>query len=773
MNPASVIVPVFTVVVASPAIAQPRFDIHQVGLADAEHTEPTTGERSSSMWSLANPGWVAGTSRQLAVSPEGATVWFADPVTWESVPISPRDAEHTSSSGQRNASIVYTMFAPNRASILMTARRWVGENPAGTSSWRFSPEARELQRLGFWDTIHTNTVSGEQVATILLRGDSDDVAGTSSRYISGITRGTSAWHSSPGGPVVRIGLWDALHVAPDGACQSTPTLMNTTGIVAGTSVLYHGAALPPGQSAWRFDPAGGGTIRLGLLDAEHTDPTGYHVSTPRQIDTLGNVCGESDRYVGGQYKGLDVWVYRAATGDTATVAIMDAEHASASGLRTSRVAMQRGDGFVFGRSTRYNGGWIPLGDTPWVFNVQTEHLTRAGLTDAAHTSSTGVRSSGMTHRLADGRLIGWSRRYRLTSTNGTTVWMLNPSTGQHAPLGYFDAAHVVAATGYHESQVGTVTPSGIVCGVSRRGTNGPMTVWRFDPLTGVTTQTGVLDAAHLESTGYASGGWGTSGDARVGEDRVVGFSDRLAAVGGGRSHWYFDSLSGTVHRLGLTDSRHLLPTGASTGEYRDVFYGDWTVGSADRYLGTTEIGETAFLHDAATRESHPIVLSERGDGYAYSSVSLATPAGRAFGVYRDFSAPSGVEYRGFYRDSNGVWPLDLLVDGGFESAGYRHPQYEDAGFSMWSLSSTTVAGTVVRADRPGYQGIVLTLLDDCDADVNCDFALDGFDVEIQELAIGGDMTDYCPPDPDFNRDFALDGFDIEDVETVVGGGPCP
>lgn len=61
----------------------------------------------------------------------------------------------------------------------------------------------------------------------------------------------------------------------------------------------------------------------------------------------------------------------------------------------------------------------------------------------------------------------------------------------------------------------------------------------------------------------------------------------------------------------------------------------------------------------------------------------------------------------------------------------------------------------------------------CDGDVNCDLALNGLDVEVQELAIGGEMTDYCQTDPDFNGDFALNGLDVESVESVVGGGPCP
>ncbi len=61
----------------------------------------------------------------------------------------------------------------------------------------------------------------------------------------------------------------------------------------------------------------------------------------------------------------------------------------------------------------------------------------------------------------------------------------------------------------------------------------------------------------------------------------------------------------------------------------------------------------------------------------------------------------------------------------------------------------------------------------CDPDVNCDFALDGFDVETMERAVGGDMSDFCQEDPDYNGDFALDGFDVEAIEVGVGGGPCP
>ncbi|GJQ30759.1 MAG: hypothetical protein HBSAPP03_26430 [Phycisphaerae bacterium] len=68
---------------------------------------------------------------------------------------------------------------------------------------------------------------------------------------------------------------------------------------------------------------------------------------------------------------------------------------------------------------------------------------------------------------------------------------------------------------------------------------------------------------------------------------------------------------------------------------------------------------------------------------------------------------------------------------------------------------------------------VLTVVYCCDPDVNCDGAVNGFDVEIMELAVGGDFTDFCQADADYNRDGAVNGFDVEAVELSVGGEPCP
>lgn len=88
---------------------------------------------------------------------------------------------------------------------------------------------------------------------------------------------------------------------------------------------------------------------------------------------------------------------------------------------------------------------------------------------------------------------------------------------------------------------------------------------------------------------------------------------------------------------------------------------------------------------------------------------------------------------------------------------------EDSGTA--SISEAAIDDLAVRrfvCEMPG-----------CDGDVNCDLALNGNDVEVQEMAVGGDLADYCLPDPDFNGDMALNGGDVEAVEVVVGGGACP
>ncbi|CAG0953924.1 hypothetical protein PHYC_00353 [Phycisphaerales bacterium] len=64
------------------------------------------------------------------------------------------------------------------------------------------------------------------------------------------------------------------------------------------------------------------------------------------------------------------------------------------------------------------------------------------------------------------------------------------------------------------------------------------------------------------------------------------------------------------------------------------------------------------------------------------------------------------------------------------------------------------------------------VLPTCDPDVNCDGALNGFDIQSTEEAVNGDYSDFCQASADLNGDGAENGFDVEFEEQRVNGAPC-
>ncbi|CAG1007069.1 Aldose sugar dehydrogenase YliI [Phycisphaerales bacterium] len=91
----------------------------------------------------------------------------------------------------------------------------------------------------------------------------------------------------------------------------------------------------------------------------------------------------------------------------------------------------------------------------------------------------------------------------------------------------------------------------------------------------------------------------------------------------------------------------------------------------------------------------------------------------------------------------------------------------DAG--TYDVVASNICETAVSASIALVVGQCVT----CDPDVNCDGAVNGFDIESMEQAVNGDLSNFCQADPDYNHDGAVNGFDIEAVEQGVNGGPCP
>jgi hypothetical protein len=60
--------------------------------------------------------------------------------------------------------------------------------------------------------------------------------------------------------------------------------------------------------------------------------------------------------------------------------------------------------------------------------------------------------------------------------------------------------------------------------------------------------------------------------------------------------------------------------------------------------------------------------------------------------------------------------LDAVIEGGFESAGFVLPQYENGYINFFSTGEGRWRGTVARSDRPGQSLFVLLPTATCAAD---------------------------------------------------------
>ncbi|CAG1007203.1 hypothetical protein PHYC_03402 [Phycisphaerales bacterium] len=111
--------------------------------------------------------------------------------------------------------------------------------------------------------------------------------------------------------------------------------------------------------------------------------------------------------------------------------------------------------------------------------------------------------------------------------------------------------------------------------------------------------------------------------------------------------------------------------------------------------------------------------------------------------------------------------ISLYVDG---QIGADHvPMLAGATGGVGSFSTYVM----IPGDDAAYLDNLTITAPGCDPDVNCDGAVNGFDIEAMEQAVNGDQSGFCPPDADFNGDGAINGFDVEAVEQSVNGAPCP
>jgi len=460
---------------------------------------------------------------------------------------------------------------------------------------------------------------------------------------SGINR-EKPWTWTFGTGTVRLGLMDAEHTGPGNARNANYAWINEAGAIIGTSHRNMGG----GTSAWIWTQETG-TTRLGLIDAQHTSSNGYRESTTTLMNELGLVLGSSLRYQGDSDAGETAWVWSVLDGLT-RLGFIDAAHTRSDGARVSRARGLTNTGMVVGNSIRFNGAQ-ESGQSAWVWSDD-EGLTRLGFVDADHTGTDGVQTSSVQPAYRNpgpsGQVIGWSSRYVAGNEGGTSAWVWNRDGGL-IRIGLTNAQHTYP-NGWQSSAASQQNTAGHVLGYS---------------------------SSHNQDDLFLSG----------------------------TSAWIWTSTLGTI-RLGLYDSQHTSMTGRQES-YAGLSEGGQAFGFSLRYNGDLEAGRTAWVWTADTgpiRLGYTDAPHTKTDGTQYSWVGGLSTSPRVIGFSERYIGNSISGYSAW------TWsPLGGLVRLGFTDSQHTSTAGQQGSFAEWINDSGLVVGWSQRwngSTSAGFTGWV-------------------------------------------------------------------
>lgn len=399
--------------------------------------------------------------------------------------------------------------------------------------------------------------------------------------------GANAQWLPPHWPIERLGLLDAQHTSPTGYQSTLPTSAGGASMaglwVIGGSQRFEGGGE---TSGWVWSP-GVGTVRLGFTDAQHTSSAGKQAGSATGVTSEGVVIGDSTRYTGAANSGSTAWRWSGATGLT-ELGFSGADYVRADGYRASRALLIAEGGLIVGESDRYCGS-ANAGTAAWAWETGSG-LTRIGFFDAMHTTPNacgGRQYSRIAGMSPGGVVAGSSDQALIFALYGRSAWVWDRAHGSRR-VGLFDAEHtsmILTGPPFQFSDSRGVGATGETFGVSRRFTSGGAhageSAWVWQETSG-TSRVGLTDAEHTTAIFPL---YQNSGVIGVVSGRAFGHSQRFAggSEARGQTAWTWTSAGGhTV--IGDTDAEHTrVSDGARTSAVIAVSAAGAAMGYSDRY----------------------------------------------------------------------------------------------------------------------------------------------------------------------------------------------
>lgn len=314
--------------------------------------------------------------------------------------------------------------------------------------------------------------------------------------------------------------------------------------------------------------------------------------------------------------------------------------------------------WIFGESTRYNGGPAELGKASWIWSAGAG-TARVGLfTGSEFTSSGGTQSTFLgTFSAAAGRFIGYSERFLgEAESRGFAVWTWTSSDGTQR-IGLHGGSEFTRGDGFQNVFADSVNIVGRIAGDSTRYNGGAQSqgnaTWTWDSVNGTVriglhgapeftraggeqwsfrqglTTAGIIGGySHrynggTEITGRAAWAWREGvGTERIGlfagseftgqqseqyasitsmnaAGRMVGVSTRYGSgspggISTGQATWVWDAAFGTV-RTGLTGAGYLRADGFAQSDNVGLQQSGRVRGTSQRYSGLQSSGQATWV----------------------------------------------------------------------------------------------------------------------------------------------------------------------------------
>ncbi|MGN6370173.1 MAG: hypothetical protein ACTHN5_18100 [Phycisphaerae bacterium] len=504
----------------------------------------------------------------------------------------------------------------------------------------------------------------------VFTGNGNIIAGTSNRYTGMTSLGEDAWaYSLQTNNTVQIGLTSADYVSPTGLRDSTIWLAATGGTVVGVSLRYNSAGGSNGQDLWAYNPQTQATTLIGLFGPD------YGSGAYRRNDVLhtlptGEVIGYATRGAGSL--GQDAWYYSTATNSTTFIGLTGPDYLRSDGYRSEGFGSLFPSGYVTGTTQIYRtSSGISLGQDAWIFSPSTGTV-RFGLTGPGYQLVGGVsRSSAVAYVNSSGQAVGESDRYDpnvSSSKLGTDSWVYDPATGATTRIGLVGSGYENPA-GVRNSLPFGLSDDGTVLGQSQRysgfadmGTD----AWIYSIASQTTTQLGLIGAGYVRSDGYRYSSCGGTGPLQT----VVGYSKRYSGTTDlGQDNWIYQSATGISKQIGLTGIGYEQSNGFRSPATGPTFTPTGIViGAANRYNGSTAIGQDPWIYNPITDKTTRIGLTgsgyEKSDGTRFGSIRFVNTTGLIAGYSNRYSSTGtslGLDYWIYDSNSDTTYPLQFSV----------------------------------------------------------------------------------------------------------------